>query len=174
MKVVFLDIDGVVQPHTSFKRFDYMKTNIVEELSRKYCVDYSKYSDYDVCAVYADWEKSAVDRLKYILDYTNSSIIISSNWRDPTKQNKMKDLLKIQGLDKYWFQDNPLLRSSTCHSKNRAIEINTSLNKYDISYYVVLDDMGELVRYFPDNFVCTKKFIQDEDVDKCIKILKRK
>ena len=173
MNVVFLDIDGVIQPHNSFKRFNYMNNNTIKYLSDKYNCDYSKYDSYDVCSVYVDWSKDAVKRLKYILDYTNSRIIISSNWRDPNNKYKMRDLLKIQELDKYWVDDNPYIISGDSCYKERASEINASINKHDINNYVILDDMAELIRYFPDNFVCTRNFINEEDVDRSIKILKK-
>lgn len=173
MNVVFLDIDGVVQPHNSFKRFKYMNYDTIKYLSDKYHTDYFKYSSYDVCAVYVDWLSSAVEKLKYILDSTDSRIIISSNWRDPYYSNKMYDLLKIQGLDKYYFKDNPYIIDDSSYYRARAKEINASLNKYDIKNYVILDDMVELIRYFPNNSVCIRDYIQDRDVDCAIKILKR-
>ena len=173
MNVVFLDINGVLQPHTSFKRFDYMNDDTIKYLSSKYHTDYFKYGSYDVCAVYVDWDSSAVKRLKYILDSTNSSIIISSDWRDPNKSNKMVDLLKIQGLDSYYYTDNILLKDFNNLVRNRANEINDSLNKYDISNYIVLDDMVGLINYFPNNLVCTKNCIEDKDVESAIKILKK-
>ena len=173
MNIVFLDIDGVVQPHNSFKRFKYMNYDTIKYLSDKYQTDYFKYDYYDVCAVYVDWNSDAVDRLKYILVSTNSRIIISSNWRDTNYKNKMYDLLKIQGLDKYYYADNPYVMDGCSYYRERSKEILASLNKYDINNYVILDDMVELIRYFPDNFVCVRNYIQDRDVESAIKILKR-
>ena len=43
MKVVFLDIDGVLQPFNSRERFKYINTNIKRRLSCKYHIDYNKY-----------------------------------------------------------------------------------------------------------------------------------
>lgn len=173
MNVVFLDIDGVVQPHNSFKRFDYMNYDTIKYLSDKYHTDYFKYDCYDVCSVYVDWEFSAVERLKYILDSTNSRIIISSNWREPNNSYKMYDLLKIQGLDKYYYADNPYIIEDSSYYKIRTKEINASLNKYDIKNYVILDDMVDLIRCFPSNFVCVNNYINDKDVERAIKILKK-
>ena len=173
MNVVFLDIDGVVQPPNSFERFKYMNYDTIKSLTDKYNTDYFKYDYYDVCAVYVDWLPSAVERLKYILDSTNSKIFISSNWRDTNYKNKMYDLLKIQGLDKYYYADNPYIIDGSSYYRNRAKEIDISLSKYDINNYVILDDMVELIRYFPDNFVCVRNYIQDRDVENAIKILKR-
>ena len=67
--------------------------DLIKELSNQYGIDYSIYNKFDVFAVYYDWEECAVDRLKHILDETNSKIIISSGWRSNRYPNKMKDLL---------------------------------------------------------------------------------
>lgn len=173
MNVVFLDIDGVLQPLNSFERFKYMNYDTIKYLSDKYHTDYFKYNYYDVCAVYVDWENSAVEKLKYILDSTNSKIIISSNWRDVDYKSKMYDLLKLKDLHKYYYADNPYIIDGSSYYRERAKEILASLNKYDIKNYVIIDDMVELIRYFPDNFVCVRNYLQDRDVDNAIKILKR-
>lgn len=173
MKVVFLDIDGVLQPFNSRERFKYINTNIKRRLSCKYHIDYNKYDIYDICAVYYDWNKDAVNRLKTILDYTESKIIISSNWKDKNNKYKMRDLLKIHNLDYYWFCDNVTLKDYSNIFLNRASEIKDSLNKYDISNYVVIDDWYPLKEYFKDNFICTHNYIQDDDVINSIKILNK-
>ena len=107
------------------------------------------------------------------MDSTNSRIIISSNWREPNNSYKMYDLLKIQGLDKYYYADNPYIIEDSSYYKIRTKEINASLNKYDIKNYVILDDMVDLIRYFPSNFVCVNNYINDKDVERAIKILKK-
>ena len=80
MKIVFLDIDGVIQPYNAKKRFDYVKdTSLLNTLEKKTKIDYRKYDIYDVYAAYYDWNKAALNRLKYTLEKTNSKIIISSD-----------------------------------------------------------------------------------------------
>ena len=174
MNIVFLDIDGVLQPHFSNYGFNANK-KIIETLSNKYNIDYHQYDFYDVAAVYYDWDEQSICRLKYILDKTNSKIIISSNWRNNELPNKMKDLLAIQGLDSYWFADNINLdnQENSTMAKNKSMEIRDSLNRYSIDNFVVLDDWQELLEYFPDNCVITNNAISIDDMNKCIRILKR-
>ena len=175
MNIMFLDIDGVLQPGYSKHRFNVDK-KIIEMLSDKYSIDYSQYDFYDVAAVYCDWDKQAVCRLKCTLDKTNSKIITSSDWRSSKYPNKMKDLLKIQGLDPYYYCDNVILPREGLYDTLytiRAREINDSLNRYSIYNYVVLDDCEKMAEFFPNNSVITHNIISDDDMHKCISILKR-
>ena len=103
IKVVLLDIDGVLQSSGSRERFNVDRKVLVETLSKELKVDYSQYDEYDVAAVYCDWDKEAIATLKHILDETGAKIVISSDWRNIRKPNKMRDLLRIHGLDLYYL-----------------------------------------------------------------------
>ena len=176
MNIVFLDIDGVLQPYDSenhFYEINNKTKELVRLLSEKHDIDYSKYSIFDILAVYYDWNKEALDRLKYLLDYTSSKIIISSDWRSEKNLYKMRDLLAIWSLDKYWFADNTIMHNLCSIEKKRALEINNSLEKYPINNYVVLDDMKGLKDFFPNNAVITNDYIKLNDMNECIKILKK-
>ena len=171
--IVFLDIDGVLQPFDNELRFFYNNDGLIKKLSDKYNIDYSIYDKFDVFAVYYDWEECAVERLRHILDETNSKIIISSGWRTERLPNKMKDLLTIQNLDKYYLADNIICDGIHSYHETRAYEIKNSIRKYNITNFVVLDDMMELEGYFPNNSVITHNYISLNDMNKCIKILKK-
>ena len=173
MKVVFLDIDGVLQPYGSYYRFNDLSVKLIEDISKKKKIDYSKYSVYDVSSVYYDWDEQAVARLKYVLDSTNSKIIVSSDWRSKEHLYKMRDLLMIHDLGNYWYADNDILNVSSNLEERRALEIKDSLDRYEISNYVVLDDMKGLEYYYPNNSVITYDKMSIDDMKKCIKILKK-
>ena len=57
MKVIFLDIDGVLQLYDSHNRFEHDRKALVSELSQKFHRDYSMYDEYDVAACDLDWDK---------------------------------------------------------------------------------------------------------------------
>ena len=173
MNIVFLDIDGVIQPYNSKERYNHINSKTIEYLSNIYKTDYSIYNIYDVCAAYYDWDKKALILLKNILEQTESKIIISSAWRDEKRPNKMKDLLKLHDLDKHWYCDNILIREFIPQPKKRALEIENSLNTYSIDNFVILDDMPGMNDYFPNNTIETNNYLTIEDAKKCIKILKK-
>ena len=176
MKAVFLDIDGVLQPYDTKDRFyeiDEKAKWLVGDLSEEHQVNYFKYSIYDVLMTYYDWHRGAVERLRKILDETDSKIIISSDWKSDKLPNKMLDLLRIHDLDKYWYADNIVIKKPIMAFEQRYLEITDSLNRYPIDNYVVLDDMKALGEYFPNNSVITNDYISVNDMNEAIKILKK-
>ena len=158
-----MDIDGVIQPYNSNIRFKHIKdTSLLDILEQRTKINYRKYDIYDVYATYYDWNKNALNRLKYILEVTNSKIIISSDWRNSNMPSKIHDLLKIHNLDNYWFTDNIIESEILSSSERRAKEIEISLNRYPIDNYVILDDMKPLYKYYQDNFVLTDNYISED------------
>ena len=81
-KVIFLDIDGVLQPTSAQERFNHDMEALKVELAEKYQDDHFLELDkYDVAAVYYDWNKQAVERLRGLLWHCDAEIVLSSDWR---------------------------------------------------------------------------------------------
>jgi len=179
MNILFLDIDGVLQSPNSQKRFEVNRESLISYLTNIYNVDYSQYNEYDVAAVYFDWDKIAVNRVKKILEKTNAFIVITSNWKNKLLPNKMKDLLKIQGLDKYYvgetanyYDIKEIDKTKAYHYKVIEILDYLKQNK-NITNYVVVDDL-DLSNGLKGHFVRTNNIISAENAENCIRILKRK
>ena len=187
-KAIFLDIDGVIQPLGSRKRFEHIKEfdTLSEELSQKFGVDYCRHHPYDVGAVYFDWDKTALNELQRILDITGAKIVISSDWRYTiyigVNMEKMIDFFKIYGMDEYLVDatsinigDNysQLIKENPEYEDipMRSIEILEYLKAHPfIQKYVAIDDMP-LDRGLGKFAVVTKNVMTGKDADRCIAIL---
>ena len=181
-KIVFLDIDGVLQGYSRQKRFDHIHTIplLQEELTEKYQVDYTKYDKYDVGAVYYDWDPHALSLLKKILEETGAMIVISSDWRRLGLQ-QMIDFFRLYGLNEYIVDVTEDLTRDELDSfkhkyngniyEERTFEILKYLEKNPhIQNYVAIDDLN-LSRGPEGHFVQTAYLIEDDDCEKAIAIL---
>ena len=172
MKVVFLDIDGVLQPYNVPLRFDNLSIKKIDELSRKWDVDYSKYNINEISSVYYDWDELAIARLKYILKETNARIIMSSEWRSKEQLYKMRDLLRIHYLGDYWACDNVILEKCFYEEmkkqnkldilKEDIIERNHKINRLS---YAEDEDEDEDISFEIREKEKIEEIIEKDDID---------
>jgi hypothetical protein len=99
--VIFLDIDGVLQPLSSQQRFRHDLKALQEQLAFQYQNDdYREMDRYDLGAVYYDWDKEAVERLRTLCVDVPADIVITSDWRNYSplsRENSRKHLRLISG-----------------------------------------------------------------------------
>ena len=159
MKVIFLDIDGVLNCRTS----------------KSYCHD-------DECGLITGIDSDKVKRLAKIVEATNAKIVLSSDWRvgwekyyttrKPSHAKYLDNHLKKKGSLTI-FDKTPLFHSGYW----RGEEILAYLRSHpDITNYVILDDT-----FFEDfsdkeiseHLVLTNREVglTDGDVKNAIKIL---
>lgn len=133
MKALFLDIDGVLQPGTQYRmehldEFVELSRKLTKELPNGF--DYYEFGgdrtkggvmpdgQYDIAAVYYDWNKEAVERLRRILIHIDAKIVLSSDWREKGLTN-MKGLLDIHGLGKFLYDSCPFY---ACYWNRRGLD----------------------------------------------------
>jgi len=179
-KIIFLDIDGVIQGYGNGQRFKRIASvpELQKELTVKYGIDYEAYNKYDIGAVYYDWNPHAISLLKKMLHATGAKIVISSDWRLEGLQ-RMKDFFRLYDLHEYVIDatDNIDLEEIRARTKGtrfiefRAMEILDYVEKHpEIKRFVAIDDMN-LSEGLEGHFVRTSHLITDEQCDRCIEIL---
>ena len=199
-KIIFLDIDGVLQPSSSQERFNHINMrfdkdpSIVPEfilhLQKKHEIDFTKYKDYDVAAVYYDWNKISVVLLRLLLKVTGAKIVLSSDWRLRGFQ-RMKDFFTIHGLETYYIdntknyddidkkfieklkQNHKDKHGKNAYLEHRSIEILEWLHRNpDVKKWVAIDDLN--LNGIESNFVLTESYcFLENDAVKCFKILNK-
>ncbi len=101
-KYIFLDIDGVLQPFRPCHRFEVNRKELIDKICEEFHDDfYQQLDEYDVAAVYLDWNEEAVKNLKKLIDETNAKIILSTAWRESRTMKEMEKLFKLHELDHY-------------------------------------------------------------------------
>ena len=134
MKIIFVDVDGVLNCEKTTKR---LKVNY-------------EFFFVDTCKVL---------RLRDIVERTGAKLVLSSTWRlgaDPKAFYIEREALRELVAEfrrvrcPLWFDVTPCLP----HAK-RWQEINAWLMNHDTDDFIILDDVGEELKPFDDKLVLT-------------------
>lgn len=158
MKVIFLDVDGVLNCETSTSN----------------------------CRGYTGIDKDKVEKLKAIVDATNAKIVLISDWKEgwmPGKQYQPNRHPFAAYLDEKLFEYGQLTIFDKTHelvSSDRGFGIKAWVNAYpDITDWVVLDD--EVFKDYaknkitPQHLILTnpKEGLTEEKVAETVQLLNR-
>ena len=101
-RVIFLDIDGVLQPPSRQTRFKHDLEELRRSLAERFDDEtYLSMDKYDLGAVYHDWDSGAVERLGRLCADCNARIVISSDWRRSNSTRRLQALFRIHDLHGY-------------------------------------------------------------------------
>lgn len=150
MKVLFLDVDGVVNSE-----------------------DYALYRFYGKKFTLDEFiDERPIVLLNYIIKKTDAKVVLSSSWRGDLENTEKR--LKAGGLQYDIFDITPY-----CESRVRGEEIQAWIDKYEkdhepLESYVILDDDDDILPEQLNNFVqCDFHHgLTCVDVYKAIEILK--
>lgn len=160
--VIFLDIDGVLQMDCNRGRFNNDLEKLQRELAAKYNDDsYLEWDRWDLGAVYYDWDKEAVERLRKLCVEVPAEIVISSDWRRYSRLPRLKGYFRIHDLDQYVTDTIPIIRD-----KRRVFEIEEYLRLNPrIGKFVIIDDYhyNDFQERFPKKFVYCRNDVFSEE-----------
>ncbi|MBA9078308.1 HAD domain-containing protein [Rufibacter quisquiliarum] len=150
MKVVFLDIDGVLNTEVYMRHLFYIHEN----------VGVKEYKAIKASHLYRDefghwFDPMAVDMLKWVIEATGAKIVISSTWR-MSGTEVMKELWKKRELPGEIIGITPNHRRRTGSSLQRGKEIQEWLDLHpEVTDYVIIDDDADMEPNQKDSFVQT-------------------
>lgn len=154
MKIIFLDIDGVLNTSLTFKRIQQ---------------EYDKNKIYHI-----EIDKFRLEYLKNIIDNTSAKIVLSSSWKlffykdekgiIPTIQKTfiLNQLLKKYGLEIF---DLTPIDTNGCREKEIEMWLNENEN---IENFIIIDDnLKDLSKIYTEHLIKTK-FTLENASDKTI------
>ena len=156
MKILFLDVDGVLNSGLFYKtRFRENKSTPMS------------YMD--------DFDPIPMAILKEIIYMTGCNIVLSSTWRYPEDDfDKVQYALNAYGIEKDILDKTPRMPAGIHSRRGIGIEMWLSSNKHrDIESYLILDDNSGMLECQLPYFVKTswEEGLREEHIDKCISIL---
>lgn len=153
MKIIFLDIDGVLNPIHYMKAIRKMWETDPEIKS---CDEYGALFFYHNC-----------NALKKIIDTTGAKIVISSSWRR-SGESIMKELWQHRNLPGEIIGITPETNFIRGEEIKQWIETNNFTGNY-----AIIDDDSDMLEEQQPNFILTngKIGLTFKDADKCIELL---
>lgn len=132
-KIIFLDIDGVLNSEDELRNLPEKKEHTIED------------EIYDIhCKA-----------LQTIVEKTNAVVVLSSTWRhsyfDLVKNKLEKYNIKI--IDKTGTGCNDCLRGNLIYKWIKEHEDIISCKYYDYKNYLILDDNSDMLYWQKDNFI---------------------
>lgn len=151
MKIIFLDIDGVLN---GWDFSEYIKYNIWNIIPSKKIKNFIRSRSH-----YTDVDKRRVKRLGKICKKTGAKVVLSSSWRNMLLHHTGKrrydfDVNKLfwDLMDKYHIEvigKTPKLETS--YKREDEIMAWLSEHNYEVENYVILDDEDADLQMFVDN-----------------------
>lgn len=170
--VIFLDIDGVLQPPSKQTRFKHDLEELRRSLASKFeDATYLIMDKYDLGAVYYDWDSEAVERLRTLCVDFGASIVISSDWRRSKSVRELQALFRMHDLHDYVTDATKEIDGPPHY---RAGEVKEYLDSHpEIERFVIIDDgfRLEFDELFPEQFVHTGYRLEADDERRARQIL---
>lgn len=165
MKIIFLDIDGVLNSSETCKHFN-------EKYGSNGYGGFFKPDD--ACTdENVKWGQSLVDNLKSIVEATGASIVISSTWRKHYTVDKFKEMFAVYGWDNAPVIDKTvrLATHSVFDTYCRGDEIAQWVKENNPESFVIIDDDNDMLPGQP--FVQTdfERGLQVWDAKRSIELL---
>ena len=176
MKVLFLDIDGVLNSENWFGyRLYCIKNNMFNEV-----INFVNTNDERIKYKLSMIDDRAIANLNRIVEETGCKVVLSSSWRSCVEaENTLTEyLLKLRGFKyelydvtpRLWFNDFSIRRGEEI-----KLWMDKESEKNEIESFVILDDDSDMLPEQMNNFIQIDGQVGliDKDVFTAIEILNR-
>ena len=176
MKVLFLDIDGVLNSENWFGyRLYCIKNNMFNEV-----MNFVNTNDERIKHKLSMIDDRAIANLNRIIEETGCKVVLSSSWRSCVEaENALTEyLLKLKGFKyelydvtpRLWFNDFSIRRGEEI-----KLWMDKESEKNEIESFVILDDDSDMLPEQMNNFIQIDGQVGliDKDVFTAIEILNR-
>lgn len=169
IKILFLDVDGVLNSDEYFRSQDYQNAR-------------NRNEDRFLCSI----NKQNVQVLNRIIEQTSAKIVVSSTWRYHKTPEQMQDILRSRGFIGDVIGRTPMFPIESDHSISSELGINMSAlydrgleirqwlieNQDIVDRFAIVDDSWEMLTV-KEFFVKTsyRHGLRDEDAEKIIALL---
>jgi hypothetical protein len=163
MKIIFLDIDGVLNSR-------------VYGDSEFYLLATAGLSDAEVMLVahHHHLDPLAIKILNDLVKRSGAEVVLSSTWRGKYTPEEMTAMLKDRGADFEIKASTPKLFGKISSRIPRGKEIAAYLSKLEVQpeSFVILDDHDDMLHLLPFLVKTSMELgLTTDDVEKCLKIL---
>ena len=170
LRVVFLDIDGVLQPHWAEERWNHSFDETIDNLVEEHSNDIYRHMDrYDVAAARWDWDEGAVENIRCLCEQAGAVIMVESDWREYNDENQMRALLAIWGLDEYYVGNTVSGPYGARVSKDESIRDYVEQHVDELASYVIIDDNPVFADM--DRQVLTRQLFNGDDLVQAVEML---
>ena len=158
MKVIFLDIDGVLVTRNSIK---YQYLNFPDDTSIRF-------------------SKKAVKNLNKLIRLTEAKIVISSTWRLFHSLEELQNIFKKQSIKGEVISTTSVERATVEEDIPRGQKITDWLGQHpEVEQYIIIDDdvQADCIQFHPFNCVETsykRGFASEDRFNEAIAILNKK
>lgn len=167
MKIIFLDIDGVLNSDVYMSSQAY-----IDEVHQAGVRDHKSYAVV-LKAHHTHLDPAAVQLMNQLVEKTGATVVLSSSWRTKYSDQEMTELLKSRGAT-FTIDDRTPLKFSYRSRQSEVQEYLRTLKEEGVvpESFVILDDI-EKFPAFESNFIQTFEVtgLTPEDVNQAIEIL---
>ena len=174
MKVLFLDIDGVLNSENWFGyRLYCIKNNMFNEV-----INFVNTNDERIKYKLSMIDDRAIANLNRIIEETGCKVVLSSSWRSSRKSvnDLTQYILKIKGFKYELYSVTPRIQREefgTQRGEEIQMWMDKESEKHKIESFVILDDDSDMLPEQMNNFIHIDGQVGliDKDVVTAIKIL---